>query len=337
MSRKARKKNEVRIDSGLGPGVAPGAPFPASSTQKRELVATDPERVMRLSKFQPRLPTAMVNEVRDAVITLVMRVPFGTVRTDNVLIGVGFQYAVACVKQRGGFDPFRDLRDDLITEWAYRRGDKDATAATKLSTLRRLRDAPEKRPSKGNRSIASAPYTPAEWDRLWEAVRESDVRGAAMTVALIGRLGLRPGEVTRADNYSILEVAGGLALHAYEQSGVMRVVPVDPTTAELLRPFLEGEPRFLVRPTVGRYTNLVYHVLHELRHSSPQFAHVDSHRLRHTAVVRWLQQPIPYPVVCAAMGIGASSRLPSDLMPYVPVPNEGTVLRSFREWTGAFQ
>ena len=336
MSRKARGSDPVRIDSGSALSTL-SAPFPVDRSQFDALMYADPNRTAAAWQFTPRLMAEVVAQVRKDVVALVLRVRFVSRSSDAQMLGTAYRYASHCVRVRAGFDPFHDLRDDLIVDWTDQSIENPRSRARELSSLRRMRDARPKARVKNTRSVATRPYSDAEWVRLWESVQSSKVNGALMAVALLGRLGLRPGEATLADANSVLEVAGGVAVHAYETTGVVRVVPADTVTGELLRVHRDDGPGFLVRPTANARKNVIYDVMHQLRQESPQFAHVDSHRLRHTAVVRWMQMPIPFTVVCAALGISAQSRLAADLLRFVEVPNEGVVLRSYRDWMGALR
>lgn len=336
MSRKARAPQLARIDAGTRPAIM-SEPFPANLPQKEDLLRMNEARSARLLQFKPStVRTSVIDQVRLAVVFLALRVPFVSHAADNAMLSVTYRYAAHCLRVRAGFDPFLDLRDDLISDWTEQTFDNPRSRASHLSSLRRMRDARPKTAPKHTRSIASRPYSDAEFDRLWEAVQSSKVNGAVMAVALIGRLGLRPGEATLADGYSVLEVSGGVAVHAYETTGVVRLVPADAETGELLRAYKDQGSEFLVKPTSNSRKNLIYDVMHKLRQESPQFAHVDSHRLRHTAIVRWMKMPIPFTVVCAALGISAQSRLAADLLRFVEIPNEGTVLRAYRDWMGVF-
>jgi len=305
-------------------------------------VVLDPETSAKITRYRPRNPPAVWDEVAPLVCSVVAAtvtaVPYDVERLLHVTGRLAL-WAEAAGLER---DPDAWLRNEVIDAFvlSLSAGIEASTVRTYRTWLLRVRDAlafserGEAAPARLHAPVnPHQPYTPAELARLrhWAAhlPRQQRTDGLAL-LGLAAGCGLTPREVAGSRGGDLARPRpGGPLLH----TGASRVVPLvaravwDPVLDELARAAGDG---YLFRPrrSVAYAKNLIgsWSLLH--RPPSPLPA-VSAGRLRATWIVELMAARIDHDLIAKAAGLASAASL-ARYQHHVPPLDDATAMRLLR-------
>ena len=334
------RHRRARLDAARGlytPVIPPSTQEPLPISPRNQVSG----RKAALDCYLAVVPAAAREAVRDAVTACILHVPYISPTSDKNMASHLYQFATWNFERKAGlglpgsFDPANDLSDSLMT--AYReelrgRGMSDRSLATRLSVIRRIRNAAFGiTPWRGKATRASAPYTDGEWKNLTFSVGTvPDVRlrrEMQTLLALVGGAGLRPWEASRVMACDVTSHRGYVTVTAADRRGEVRVLPVIGSPARTLEAAARAEG-YLLRPRLERRGQVLANISDShARQGRTALAHFDPWRARHRWVVSLLVRPIPAADVLYLAGINPGSALISDLRRYLPTPSDDQMIQ----------
>lgn len=295
----------------------------------------------------------LVQQVRLAIVDLVLEHRFVSEETDRRLAHHGIRFAVWSLARTsdGEFDPFRDLTEDRIASFIRDAGAhlSDGSRATYAAALRRLAAGPTIRHT-GQRRKAVAPLSKRIEDGLWAAADafrpDSWQHQEAKTLlSLTFGAGAMPAEINLAapddvllDGPRFISTAGfvsGLAVSVrlIRPQHAIRDVPVlDERYATWLatRAAQVTGQTYLFKPDRRSRKDAINATTRRLAQLNSAFERFDLPAARNTWAVAALAAGVPFAEWALAAGVGPGTHLPTDLLAYMPTPDRARVEAAFR-------
>lgn len=287
----------------------------------------------------------LVQQVRPAVLDLVLEHRFQSEESDRRLVALGIRFGVWTLTKTvdGEFDPFRDLTEDRITGFVRATGQhlspgsRDSYAAA----LRRLAAGPVIR-HRSERRKAPAPLPRAVENGLWEAAdgyrpTSWQHQEAKTLLALSFGAGASSEEINLVAPEDVIATreSGSLrvSVRLLRKKTWVRDVPVlEPRYAEWLadRAAQVAGHAYLFKPERASRRNAVNSATRRLAETNHAFERFEPNAARNTWAVTWLQAGVPFPAWANAAGIGPGTHLPADLLAHLPTPDPAEVEAAFR-------
>lgn len=308
--------------------------------------AVDPAvRRTRLRNMTTRDDLHLVQQVRSAVINLVLEHPHQSEEADRRLLALGIRFGVWTLTKTpdGDFDPFRDLTEDRITRFVRDAGQHLSTGSqdTYAAALRRLAAGPVIR-HQGQRRKAVAPLPPAVEEGLWTAADTYSAASwqhqeAKTLLALSFGAGATSEEINLVAPDDVLVHRGPGALRVSvrlmrEKTWVRDVPVLQPRYADWLagRAAQVAGHAYLFKPERVSRRNAVNSATKRLAETNHAFERFRLNAARNTWAVTWLQAGVPFAEWANAAGVGPGTHLPTDLLAYLPTPEPSDVEAAFR-------
>ncbi|KGN36547.1 hypothetical protein [Knoellia aerolata] len=289
-------------------------------------VAIDLDREEHLRKYCPQIAVTVRQDVKDAVVALMLAVPYVTRRSDNSLLSHIYHYAAYMHAKEGRFDPNEHLTDRWIAQYFHDRRDEISlkSAATVRSALHRIRAGAGHTAKKRTfgRSKSLRPYSPTEWTNLRSRVTalndQTLKEDLTLLLDLTGEAGLRSSEAVQAEGFWISEFLGVTLITVPDADGVVREVPVFGDAATRLLA-LKDTKGYLLTPGISQRTNVITRIrVRADRH--PGLQGFRAIRARNTWLSALLTSAIPYSTVCFIAGIHPGNNTPTDLLGHIKAP-----------------
>lgn len=295
----------------------------------------DPDRRSRIEAITPRsVPARVVEQLRPAVIELILRLPFESVPKDRRATRAAFAAGWMWLGGNEGAEHI-DWRAALSEQAfaVYAAGRHDITAHSK-ATMRSVwlaiaRDA-GLRPDlssrqKHSRPSLKAPYTAREASALYRGAQRlpEDLRRPYIICWVLAfQAGARPVEIARLTWGLITHHAQWATVRLVNLQGVVREVDVNPIYASVLAEY-RGEDDELVIPGTAEYGK-IWRTFDRLRKSEYRDLRIDWSRARHTFIVNIFMLPIPLRSVAYLADLNKGSHAIPELLPYCTAVEPGT-------------
>ncbi|WP_125037008.1 hypothetical protein [Nocardioides sp. LS1] len=302
-------------------------------------------RRTRLRNLTTRDDLHLVQQVRAAVLDLVLEHPHQSGEADRRLVALGIRFGVWTLAKTadGEFDPFRDLTEDRITRFVrdagphLSPGSRDSYAAA----LRRLAAGPTIR-HRSSRREAAAPLPRAVEDGLWAAADAYAVTSRQHTDAKT-LLALSFGAGAMAEEINIVapeDVLVGrhhgdirVSVRLVRDKTWVRDVPVlQSRYADWLaaRATQVAGHAYLFKPDRVSRRNALNSTTRRLAETNRAFERFRLNAARNTWAVTWLRAGVPFAEWANAAGVGPGTHLPTDLLAHLPTPGPDQVEAAFR-------
>jgi hypothetical protein len=307
------------------PPPAPARPSPFEPT-----IPPSP-REQRLWDFAPKDNVDDVDAVRAEVVEIMMAFAPRTTDAETTDIGELYKFALWCYRRDQYFVGAEHLTTANIEQFlSEQRNVKPATIISYRSTMRRMQRG-ELLVRGDGRPGAMEPYTPLQWEAIKRAARTTQ-RWAAQTellATLAGEVGLHTSEITSARDTWIEADYKMVRLTVVSPTGEFRVMPVFDEAATVLARHAGTDGTYLLRPTVTARKNVINSLVRCAAEVNPRFGSFDARKARNTYVARRIQEPIPFAILTALLGLGKSN-LPSDMLTHINTPPYEAVERALR-------
>ncbi|GAA2083869.1 hypothetical protein GCM10009821_26370 [Aeromicrobium halocynthiae] len=295
------------------------------------------ERHARLMSYQPQLPAAEANALREQVVDLVTEVDFTSIATDSVMISSLFRLAAVMCREYGSFMPGIHLSEPALASYAQRHL-QHVTVTSRASTLAALRRIRNRRPlvNTNARAIAGAPYSPGEWDLITEAALTCGEwkSQALLMLTLAEHAALRSEEVAHAEASWVVREHGRVCIRVPRATGEFRRVPLAGEHADrALAARRDGS--YLLRPTFVKRSDAASSLKALVVKNRKDFSFFSIPRARNTRIVELMKVPAPWPVISTFAGLTkGQTHYIGDLVRHVGVASEAEMLSWMDQFEG---